>query len=528
MNSYQHKYELVNAGFDKQIFLAVLSGILLFLSFPKYGAGIVAWIALVPLMYSCREVTVTSGFIRGFVAGLVFNVGLLHWIAFVIVNYGHLPLPIGIFAMLLMAAYLSIYVALFTAGLVYLRDRGIAPVIAAPLLWTCLEYAKSHLLTGFPWENLAYSQYLYIPLIQITDITGIYGLTFVIVLINAIICDLLAGFIGGLESKEWKRLLMEAAGGFLMLLALWSYGDMRVRQMREIMDSASSIDISLIQGNIDQSIKWNPQHQDETLEIYKSLSGRPPPISSGLIIWPETAAPFYFQDMSLRSREVVLIAKDYASWLLFGSPSYIRKDNRVFFFNSAFLLSPEGVIAGRYDKVHLVPYGEYVPMRRFFPFIGKLVASVGDFGTGKGYYPLLMGDRKVGVLICYEAIFPESSLAYKRMGAGLLVNITNDAWFGRSSAPYQHLSMTAFRAVENRLYVLRAANTGISAIIDPTGKILSHTDLFIRTDLKGKARFIDKRTYYMAYGDAFVYLCLISLLLILLNPFMRRKKCWKN
>jgi len=178
---------------------------------------------------------------------------------------------------------------------------------------------------------------------------------------------------------------------------------------------------------------------------------------------------------------------------------------------------------GRYDKVHLVPYGEYVPMRRFFPFIGKLVAGVGDFGTGKGYYPLLMDDRKVGVLICYEAIFPESSLAYKRMGAGMLVNITNDAWFGRSSAPYQHLSMTAFRAVENRLYVLRAANTGISAIIDPTGKILSHTDLFIRTALKGKAKFIDKGTYYMAYGDAFVYLCLISLLLILLNPFMRRK-----
>lgn len=513
---------------DKQIFLAVISGIFLFLSFPKYGAGIVAWIALVPLMYSCRESTVISGFIRGFVAGLVFNVGLLYWIAFVIVNYGHLSLPIGIFAMLLMAAYLSIYVALFTAGLVYLRDRGIAQVIAAPLLWTCLEYAKSHLLTGFPWENLAYSQYLYIPLIQIADITGIYGLTFVIVLINVIICDLLTGFIGGLERKESKRLLMEVAGGVLILIALWGYGDMRVRQMREIVDSAPSLDISLIQGNIDQSIKWNPQHQDETLEIYKSLSGSASPSTSGLIIWPETAAPFYFQDMGLRTREVVLIAKNSANWLLFGSPSYIRKDNQVSFFNSAFLLSPEGRIAGRYDKVHLVPYGEYVPMRRFFPFIGKLVAGVGDFGTGKGYYPLLMDDRKVGVLICYEAIFPESSLAYKRMGAGLLVNITNDAWFGRSSAPYQHLSMTAFRAVENRLYVLRAANTGISAIIDPTGKIISHTDLFTRTALKGKARFIDKRTCYMAYGDAFAYLCLISLFIILLNPFVRRKKCWKN
>ena len=203
---------------NKQILLAVISGILLFLSFPKYGAGIVAWIALVPLMYSCREATVASGFIRGFLAGLVFNVGLLHWIAFVIVNYGYLPLPIGIFAMLLMAAYLSIYVALFTAGLVYLRDKGIAQVIAAPLLWTCLEYAKSHLLTGFPWENLAYSQYIYIPLIQMADITGSYGLTFVIVLINAIICDLLAGFIGGLERKRGKHLFIEVSGRFFFII----------------------------------------------------------------------------------------------------------------------------------------------------------------------------------------------------------------------------------------------------------------------------------------------------------------------
>ena len=177
--------------------------------------------------------------------------------------------------------------------------------------------------------------------------------------------------------------------------------------------------------------------------------------------------------------------------------------------NSAFLLQPDGTLSGRYDKVHLVPYGEYVPLRRLFPFIGKLVAGVGDFRPGKGFYPLTIDGHRLGVLICYEAIFPEAARDYKRKGAELLVNITNDAWFGRTSAPYQHLSMTVFRAIENRLYLVRAANTGISAIIDPTGEILSRTGLFERTVLKGEVKIIDERTFYAAYGDLFVYLCAI-------------------
>lgn len=507
---------------DKQLFLAIFSGILLFFSFPKYGHGIVAWIALVPLLYSLRGGSVTSGFMKGFAAGFVFNVGLIYWIALVIVNYGYLPLPIGFSAMLLMAAYLSLYVAFFAAGIVYLRDRNIAQIIAAPLIWTCLEYLKSHLFTGFPWEDLAYSQYLYTPLIQISDITGIYGLTFIIVFINAVVSNLLGGFIHGLKNGAGQRLLVEVLSALLIFTVLWIYGNIRINQVEKGLKTAPAIDVSLIQGNIDQSIKWNPLYQDETLEIYKSLSNKAAPLNFGLIIWPETAAPFYFQDMGARGKEIILTAKNSRNWLLTGSPGYIQEHDRISYFNSAFLISPDGAITGRYDKVHLVPYGEYVPLRRFFPFIGKLAAGVGDFQTGKGYHPLSINNRQIGVLICYEGIIPEASRDYKRKGADLLVNITNDAWFGRSSAPYQHLSMTIFRAVENRLYVVRAANTGISAIIDPTGKIVSHTPLFDRTALKGTVRFIDKGTCYMAYGDIFVYLCLFSLLLIFLNSFMRR------
>ncbi len=196
--------------------------------------------------------------------------------------------------------------------------------------------------------------------------------------------------------------------------------------------------------------------------------------------------------------------------------------------NSAYLLRPDGAVAGRYDKVHLVPYGEYVPLRRLFPFIGKLVAGVGDFRPGKGFDPLVSDGRRLGVLICYEAIFPEAARDYKRNRADLLVNITNDAWFGRTSAPYQHLSMTVFRAIENRLYLVRAANTGISAVIDPTGKILSRTGVFERTVLKGEVKFIDEKTFYAAYGDLFVYLCGIVLILYYFIQKKEKEKCWKE
>jgi apolipoprotein N-acyltransferase len=497
--------------------LAFISGGLLFLSFPKYGIGYVAWIALVPLLLALHKTSVKSALITGFCTGLVFNVGLIYWISLVVVNYGYLPLAVGLVAMLFLAAYLSIYIALFAGGIAYLREKGISQIIAAPLLWTCLEYLKSHLLTGFPWENLAYSQYLNPHVIQIADIAGIYGIAFVIVFINAVISNLLKYSLPGYDGKGWQRPVREAAGALLLLIAIFIYGDLRIKEVQAQLKTAPSMDVALIQGNIDQSVKWDPQNQQETLMTYKSLSNLKSASGSGLIVWPETAVPFYFQDMDDRSRQVYQVAKETGNWLLFGSPSYIKESGSASYLNSAFLISPAGRISGRYDKVHLVPYGEYVPLRSWFPFIGKLVVGVGDFRAGGGYHPLAMNNHQIGVLICYEAIFPEASRTYKNKGAELLVNITNDAWFGFSSAPYQHLSMTVFRAVENRLYVVRAANTGISAIVDPAGKIVARTALFVGTSLSGQVRFIDSRTFYMAYGDAFVYLCLISLAVILLN-----------
>jgi apolipoprotein N-acyltransferase len=177
------------------------------------------------------------------------------------------------------------------------------------------------------------------------------------------------------------------------------------------------------------------------------------------------------------------------------------------YFNSAYLLSPSGEIKGRYDKVHLVPYGEYVPLRDVFPFVKKLTAGIGDFGTGAGYYPLSMDDKKIGILICYEAILPFAARMYKQRSAELLVNITNDAWFGTTSAPFQHFSMAVFRAVETRLYLVRAANTGISGIIDPGGRIIAKTNIFQEDALKGYIKFVKIPTFYAEYGDLLVIIC---------------------
>jgi len=493
---------------------------LLILSFPKFGEGFFAWGALLPLLYALKDARrLTEAFSYGFITGLICHIGVIYWIAYVVVHYGNLPYLAGTFAMLLLAAYMSLYVAVFASGIVYFRQKNIPAIITAPALWTVLEYAKSHIFTGFPWENLAYSQYTYLPIVQIADITGIYGITFALIMINVIIYDVL---LIGEHKKKW--VIGEAITGCVIIIVICTYGVLKIQNVRYSLNNADPVDVSIIQGNIDQDIKWNPQFQKETINAYKNLSLSKAISGSKLIVWPETATPFYFQEMTDMQGVVIDVAKKSGSWLLFGSPSYLKDKKGISLMNSAFLLSPDGNVRGRYDKVHLVPYGEYVPLRQLFPFISKLAAGVGDFSSGKGFYPLSMDRHKIGVLICYEGIFPEISRSYKKMDAELLINITNDAWFGRSSAPYQHLSMTTFRAVENRVYIVRAANTGISAVIDPTGKITKRTKLFEETSLRETVKYMNDRTLYMLYGDAFVYFCMLLLCGCILITTIRRKE----
>jgi apolipoprotein N-acyltransferase len=241
-----------------------------------------------------------------------------------------------------------------------------------------------------------------------------------------------------------------------------------------------------------------------------------------LIIWPETATPFFFQDAKKYQPLILDIPKKIHTFLLFGTPSYTIHQGKVNHHNSAYLVSPSGELIGKYDKIHLVPFGEYVPMQDLLFFIGSLGEGIGDFKPGKEIFNFALPQGKFGVLICFEIIFPDLCRKFVKRGANFLVTITNDAWFGRTSAPYQHFSMAAFRAVENRVFVARAANTGITGFIDPTGKILKEGRIFTEEAMSGTVRLSSQKTFYTLYGDVFAWICSACSILLLVKALFLR------
>src|SRR4030042_853088 len=273
---------------ENEIFLAVVSGLLLFLSFPKYGFGFMAWVALIPLFFALRNVdSIKRALLLGFITGVVGYIGIIYWITYVGVNYGYLPLYLGVIIMLMLTCYLSIYIALFAAGICFFRQKMVFCLIA-PSLWICLEYCKSNLLTGFPWENLGYSQYHNFYLIQFADVFGVFGLSFLIIMVNAAIFQVIV--------DKSKKTFITVAAVFLVLGSVFFYGIIRVSQIDKEINKAQSMEVTLIQGNIDQAVKWNEKFQRKTLSIYKQLSMQNAPERGGLLIWPETALPFNFDD----------------------------------------------------------------------------------------------------------------------------------------------------------------------------------------------------------------------------------------
>lgn len=497
-------------GKARDYLLAVLSGVLLALSFPKTEIAFFAWFAFLPLLYACgRKSPKTAGKL-GFVAGLVAYGGILYWINIVVTTYGKLPLVASICAYLVLAAYLAgfFFVAFYLVRRA--EQKGVPVAVAFPFLWVGLEFLRSFLLTGFPWASLGYSQYRILPLIQVADITGIYGISFLIVLANCVIYGIIKA-VAGLKSGERVAYPLKSASVFLVLLSLvLVYGFVLMRHEQ----TGVPLKVALIQGNIDQGIKWDPAFMEQTISIYERLSRQAAAGGVDLVVWPESAAPFFFQEPGPPSDRITVLASEIRSPIIFGSPAFDDSGPRRRYFNSAFLVSAAGSVLGRSDKMHLVPFGEYVPLAKLLPFVHKLVVGVGDFSSGDAIVTLDPGKGKVGVLVCFEGIFPDLARRYVREGAQLLVNITNDGWYGRSSAPYQHLSMAVFRAVENGVPLVRAANTGITAIIDKRGHIVRQTALFEEGYLTGEVLLAEGGTVYTRIGDVFAIFCLVISLAI--------------
>lgn len=500
----------------KDYALAALSGILLALAFPMFDLEYLAWIGLVPLFFSIRGKDPLRSIYLGLISGLSFHLILLYWIPVPITIYGKLPLPVGILLLFLLALYLALYTATFAFLTTLFRTRiGLPLVLSAPATWVSLELMMTHFLTGFPWGLLGYSQYLNLPMIQIADITGVYGVSFVIVMINAGVYRVIERHMEGLSF--WRGRSVWAAT--LVLLLTIGYGYWRLGQNV----SLSRLNVGIVQGNIDQDHKWDLEYQKETVDAYLNLSKKVSEGGTDLIVWPETAVPLYFQNDETYRPGILNTAREINSYILFGSPAFDREGEDVRYYNSAYLISPEMEVIGRYDKLHLVPFGEYVPMKTFLPFVSKLVEGIGDFSTGERVKILDMQGAKIGALICYEGVFPNLVRNTVREGATLLANITNDAWFGNTSAPYQHLSMYSLRAVENRVSVVRAANTGVSAFINKYGVIKSRTGVFERGYLKGQVETSDYRTFYTRFGNIFAYLCAVMASLALISAFIRRE-----
>jgi len=481
---------------------AILSGLLLALAFPKWDLIYLLPLSLLFLFWALRGRSPRQAFWLGWAAGLGFNLLLFYWIIYVCTVYGGLPWLVAAAILTLMAAYLGLYRGLWAWGLAWGVARGRHPVWWGPTLWVVLDFAQASLLfNGFPWAFPGHALYRYPHLLQLADITGVYGLTFLVLFINAALFQVIFP-----ESRRrpqiwcWLLLLILAA-------VIWmGYGAWRLVQVKELANTSPRLRVAVVQGSIKQGDKWKKEMVQATLDRYAKLTGEVH--GAGLVVWPETAAPFFFLRMPDLTAQVEEIAKKNQAHLLFGAPAWELTPQGERFFNRAYLLSPQGEVMGYYDKAHLVPYGEYVPLKRFFPFIRQMVPMVGEFAAGPVGATLTLPEGVIGPLICFESIFPYLSRAQVRQGARLLVNITNDAWYGTTSAPYQHLALGVLRAVENHVCLARAANTGISAFIGPEGRFLWTSGLFVPQAAALDLPLLPGGSFYTHYGDVFAWVCL--------------------
>jgi len=517
--------------------LSTLTGIMLVLIFPRMDLSFLAWFSLVPLFFLIQDQPLTRVTYLGFWTGMVFYFFGLLWVTNTIINYGNIPVFVSYLILMLLAAYLSLYLALF-CYLVKKWSRGnpLTFLWLTPVIWTSLEYLRStHSSYGFSWLGLGYSQADILPVIQVAEITGVYGISTLIVFINASLYFLLNAWLGRNRNNSTQGFSLKPAArvlGFsLAILALWlGYGKRALDKWEEPPSEATSLRVALAQGNIPQNLKWNPLFQDKVMNVYRELSLKAIPSKPDLIVWPEAAIPFYYSLDKINSEFVKNIARNTGTPLLIGSP-FLKVENKVqTSYNSAYLISSDGETLGRYDKIHLVPFGEFVPFQDILWFVNKMVEGIGNFGRGTEVGIFDVKGYRLGISICYEIIFPDLIRQPVNRGAQFLVNITNDAWFGKSAASYQHMDMAALRAVENRVPIVRAANTGITGTIDPTGNIRQTTKLFemdlVITDITPNQ---SGKTFYSQYGDVFSQACLFLLGLFALQfYFFNQRQAGSN
>lgn len=479
-------------------------------------------------MIAIRGEKPLEAFFTGYITGLLFFASALYWVSYV-----------AIIGEVILALYLALYFGIFAVGADILLRQFPRPRIRyaflVSTLWVGLEYVRSHLFTGFGWALLGHTQWENLPIIQIADMTGAYGITFLIVFTNALISSKIKKKIKGfVPEPRYLALLV------IMLTVTAIYGYFRMDEKFR----GEPLKVSVVQGNIPQVQKWDEKYADDILKQYVSLTAEAAKDKPNLIIWPETSVPGFLETDQKIFDTVSNLAKEVNTYLLIGTPSEAAP-GRGPYFNSAVMFSNEGKIVKRYDKIHLVPFGEYVPFGdNIFAFVKTRYDMGEDYSPGREYTLFEVPfekekNAKFGVLVCFEDVFPELVAESVKGGADFMVVITNDAWFMKTGAPYQHAQSSVFRAIENRINIVRSANTGYSCFIDQKGRITGSVK-----DAKGEKIFIPGfatakivpakgKTFYSKHGDLFAWACiwifLFDLTLYFIYNYINlRRKNWKK
>ena len=449
---------------------------------------------------------------------MIYFTGTLYWITRVMVVYGDLAPWVGVLINAALIVYQATFVALF--ALIVRRivvKHGPAVLMAAPLVWVTAEMGRTYVMTGFPWVLLGYSQTSVLPIAQLASLFGVYGVSMLVASMSAALATYASS---PAEAGPYRRArAFMAVVTIVIVVAVW--GSHRAA-VAEWTHTGEPIRVGLIQGNIDQNEKLDPAHAAGIFQDYLAMTRQAIREGAAFVIWPESSTPFRFEEDLFAAAQIRTLARQARVPILFGSDQFIRGTATSTFYNAAFLVRPDGTTGGVYRKMHLVPFGEYVPMPKLLFFAAPLVQAVSDFSAGEEAVLLPVGGHLVSTAICYEVVYPGLVRRFVSGGSELLTTITNDAWFGPTSAPYQHFEQASMRAIEEGRYLVRSANTGISGIVDPYGRVLERTAVFQRAAVVGEARFLTTTTLYARIGDLLAYASVLATAALL--AFARRVK----
>lgn len=504
---------------------ALASGVLLAAAFPRIDQGYLAWVGMVPLLLAVRGLAPRQAAGFGWITGFVFFAITISWVPDTISNFTSIPPVVATLVLMIMAAACAYTFALFAYVLELLAAGRVSRVLAAPVLWAVLEWMRTFVVAEFPWNLLGYSQVPYLALTQAADLGGVYLISAVIVLANAAITEGLAARSSADGRSSAARFALAATCPVLLL----SYGTWRLSALHTI-PYTGSVKIGITQGNIPQNAKWDAAWAAHIFETYLRLTEQAAAAGAQLVVWPEAALPFYIQ-RDMRSQQLQSLARDKGIDILVGAPGLENRDglgDRD--YSQAWLLRADGTVVGPYDKMQLVPFGEYIPLGGLFGLVQIIVEGIGEMGRGSDYTifqsmnltPLegaaaeAARPARFAALICYEGIFPKLVRTFAAKDADFLVNISNDAWYGDTSAAEQHLIMASMRAIENRLPLVRSTNTGISAFVTDEGKIGPTTPLFHEDMVVETVLVRDVWSLYREYGDLFLHGCQAALVALLL------------